>query len=138
MKISLYAAVAALALAAPAFAAGDVAKGEKEFKKCMTCHSITAADGTVIKKGGAVGPNLFGVVGRTVGSYPEFAYSEAYGETGAKGVAWTEEAIAAYVVDPVKWLKEASGDDKAKSKMTFKLPKGGEDVAAYLASVATN
>jgi cytochrome c len=135
MKISLYAAVAALALAAPAFAAGDAEKGAKEFKKCMTCHSITAPDGTVINKGGVIGPNLYGVVGRTVGTYPEFAYSDSYVAAGAAGKAWTVEDIAAYVADPLPWIKAASGDDKAKTKMTFKLPKGGEDVAAYLASV---
>ncbi|MEZ5797826.1 MAG: hypothetical protein R3D63_10335 [Paracoccaceae bacterium] len=39
------------------------------------------------------------------------------------------------MADPNAWVKEASGDDKAKSKMTFKLPKGGEDMAAYLATL---
>ena len=39
------------------------------------------------------------------------------------------------MADPSKWLKEQTGDAAAKSKMTFKLAKGGEDMAAYLASV---
>ena len=38
--------------------------------------------------------------------------------------------------DPAAWLKTTLGDDGAKSKMSFKLAKGGEDMAAYLASVA--
>ena len=43
--------------------------------------------------------------------------------------------IAAYVTDPTAWLKEQTGDDKAVTKMTFKMATGGEDVAAYLASI---
>lgn len=135
MKISLTAAtVAALVLAAPAFA-GDAAKGEKEFNKCKTCHSIIAPDGTEIVKGAKTGPNLYGVVGRTAGTYPEFKYKESIVALGASGFAWTEEDIATYVKDPGAFLKEKLDDKKAKSGMAFKLAKGGEDVAAYLASV---
>lgn len=135
MKISLTAAtVAALVLAAPAFA-GDAAVGEKEFNKCKTCHSIIAPDGTEIVKGAKTGPNLYGVVGRTAGTYPEFKYKDSIVALGATGFAWTEEDIATYVKDPGAFLKEKTDDKKAKSGMAFKLAKGGEDVAAYLASV---
>lgn len=135
MKISLTAAtVAALALAAPAFA-GDAAVGEKEFNKCKTCHSIIAPDGTEIVKGAKTGPNLYGVVGRTAGTYPEFKYKDSIVALGATGFAWTEEDIATYVKDPAAFLKEKLDDKKAKTGMAFKLAKGGEDVAAYLASV---
>ena len=128
--------IASLALvAAPAFA-GDAAKGENDFKKCKSCHAITAPDGTDIVKGGKVGPNLYGVVGRPLASVEGFAYGDGIKEAAAKGLVWDEAMIAAYVVDPTKWLEEQTGDDAAKSKMTFKLASGGEDVAAYLASVA--
>ncbi len=124
-----------LALAGTAHAAGDAAAGEKAFKKCKACHTIADGD-NVIVKGGKTGPNLFGVVGRQPGSVEGFKYSKsmvAYGETG---VVWTEELIAQFIADPKAFLKEHLGDGKAKSKMTFKLKKGSEDVAAYLASLA--
>jgi cytochrome c len=134
MKISLYVTLAAVALATPSFA-GDVANGEKEFNKCKTCHSIIAPDGTAIVKGAKIGPNLYGVVGRQAASYPDFKYKDGIIELGATGFTWSEEEIAVYVKDPTKFLKEKTGDSKAKSQMAFKLAKGGEDVAAYLASV---
>lgn len=123
--------------ASVAFAA-DPAAGEAEFKKCKACHAIVAPDGTEIQKGGKVGPNLYGVIGRAVGSDPEYAgkYGDSIVALGASGLLWDEALMAAYLADPSAWLKEKSGDAAARSKMAFKLAKGGEDVAAYLASVA--
>ena len=125
----------ALALATPALA-GDAAKGEADFKKCKACHAITADDGTEIQKGGKVGPNLFGVIGRQIGALEGFAFGASTVAAGADGTVWDEAMLAAYVADPGAWLKEKTGDTGAKSKMTFKLKEGGEDIAAYLASVA--
>ena len=128
-------ALTAAAMAAPAFA-GDPAAGEEAFKKCKACHSIIAPDGTEIQKGGRTGPNLFGVIGRGVASDPDFSYGESIAAVGATGAVWDEASLAAYVANPADYLKSALGDDAAKSRMSFKLAAGGEDVAAYLASVA--
>ena len=133
-RIPLPALAALLVLSAPALAQ-DAAKGESEFKKCKACHAIVAPDGTAIQKGGKTGPNLYGVVGRTVAS-TDFAYGDSLTTVGATGVKWDEASLVAYVADPTAWLKEATGDAGAKSKMSFKLAKGGADVVAYLASVA--
>ena len=135
MKRTLTAITLATLAAAPAFAAGDAAKGEADFKKCKACHMIVADDGTEIQKGGKTGPNLYGVVGRQVAGVADFKYGDSIVAVGAKGVIWDEAMLAAYMADPSKWLKEQTGDAAAKSKMTFKLAKGGEDMAAYLASV---
>ncbi|CUH63875.1 Cytochrome c551 [Thalassovita gelatinovora] len=133
----LLTATAVLAtLAAPVFAEGDIDKGEKAFKKCKACHTIEADDGTVIMKGGKTGPNLYGVIGRTAGTYEGFKFGNSIIAAGEAGVVWDEETLAKYTADPKEFLKEATGDGAAKSKMSFKLKKGGEDVAAYLASVA--
>ena len=135
MKISLIATLAAMAVATPVFA-GDAAKGEAEFKKCKACHMIVAPDGTEIYKGGKTGPNLYGVVGRQVGSAEGFKYKDSIVAVGATGLVWDEAELAAYMTDPKAWLIEKTGDDKAKSGMTHKQKKDQEDIAAYLASVA--
>ena len=132
--LSLLATAAAL-LAAPALAA-DPAAGENGFKKCKACHSIVAPDGTEIQKGGRTGPNLYGVIGRAIASDPDFAYGDSLAALGATGAVWDEASLAAFTANPVDYLKTALGDPAAKSKMSFKLASGGEDVAAYLASVA--
>lgn len=126
--------VLAVVLAGPAFAA-DPARGEADFKKCKSCHSITAADGTEIQKGGKTGPNLWGIIGKPVASNPDFKYGAGILAAKAAGAVWDEAAIATYLADPTAWVKTASGDDSAKSKMSFKLTAGGEDMAAYLATL---
>ena len=134
----LKSAVASFALAltvASAVQAGDAAVGATEFKKCKACHAIIAADGTEIVKGGKTGPNLFGVIGRPVASVADFKYGESILAVGASGAVWDEAMLAAYVTDPTAWLKEKTGDGAAKSKMSFKLAKGAEDMAAYLATI---
>lgn len=127
--------IAVLAMSSAALAEGDAAAGEKTFKKCTACHSIVGADGTAIVKGGKIGPNLFGVVGRAVASVADFKYGDGIKALGATGAVWDEAGIAAYVADPTAYLKDKTGDAAAKSMMAFKLPKGGEDVAAYLATM---
>lgn len=126
----------ALAFASPALAA-DPAKGEETFKKCKSCHSIIAPDGTEVQKGGKTGPNLYGVVGRAVASAPDFKYGEGMLEVNAKGVIWDEAQITAYLADPTAWVKATTGDDAAKSKMSFKLPdaEAAADMAAYLGTL---
>jgi len=136
MKFTTFTALATLVLATPVLAEGDAAKGESDFKKCKACHAIIAADGTEIVKGGKTGPNLYGVVGRAGAGEADYKYGDSILAVGAAGAVWDETELAAYLVDPAAWLKDKTGDDGAKSKMTFKLAKGGEDIVAYLASVA--
>lgn len=134
-KISLTSGLLLSLLAAPAFAEGDAQEGEANFKKCKACHSVISDDGTVLQKGGNSGPNLYGVIGRQIGSLEGFTYGESTVAVGADGTVWTEEMFADYVANPAAWLKEKLNDPAAKSKMGFKLAKGGDDLAAYLASV---
>ena len=122
--------------AVPALAEGDAEAGAKTFNKCKSCHSIVSPDGEAIVKGGKTGPNLYGVVGRTAGTYEGFKYGDSIVAAGEKGLTWDEEHFVTYVQDPKGFLKDYLGETSAKSKMTFKLKSGGEDVFAYLQSVS--
>ena len=75
---------------------GDIASGEKIFKKCAACHSII--------KGGknAIGPALYNVVGRKVGSVEDYKYSKAL---AAYEKEWTLEELNGYLTKPAKWIK---------------------------------
>ncbi|SEK63300.1 c-type cytochrome [Pacificibacter marinus] len=128
-----FALTAAALLATSSAYAGDADAGEKDFKRCKACHTISNGD-EVIFKGGKTGPNLYGVVGRTAGTQADFTkYGDDLVAAGAAGLVWTQELLVDYVKDPKGFLS-AQLDTSAKSKMSFKM-KDGEDVAAYLASV---
>ena len=77
-------------------AMGDIASGEKIFKKCAACHSII--------KGGknAIGPALYNVVGRKVGAVEDYKYSKAL---AAYEKEWTLEELNGYLTKPAKWIK---------------------------------
>lgn len=121
-------AVAAATLfvtAARAETAGDVAKGEKAFKKCAACHAV-GADAK-----NKVGPVLNGIVGRPAASIADFAYSDAMKAKAAEGLVWTEEEIGHFIENPKAFVPG--------TKMSFAgLRKDDEraDVIAYLATFA--
>ena len=75
---------------------GDVASGEKIFKKCAACHSIV--------KGGKnkIGPALYNVVGRKVGAVSDYKYSKAL---AGYEKSWTFEELNGYLIKPAKWIK---------------------------------
>lgn len=133
-KLRILTALAALAVASPAFAEGDIEKGETTFKKCKSCHMIANGD-EVLFKGGKTGPNLYGLIGNVMGSQEGFKYGSGLIAANEAGLKWDEASLAAYVADPKSYLKEVTGDSGIKTKMTYKLKKGGEDVAAFLATM---
>ena len=77
-------------------AMGDIAVGEKVFKKCAACHSIV--------KGGKnnIGPALYNVVGRKIGVVSDYKYSKALSGYGKE---WTFEELNGYLIKPAKWIK---------------------------------
>ena len=78
-------------------ALGDVASGEKIFKKCAACHSIN--------KGGKnkIGPALYNVVGRAVGGVDDYKYSKTLASYGKE---WTFEELNGFLKKPASYLKE--------------------------------
>lgn len=136
MKLTIAIAFVVAGLSSAAYAQGDVAKGEKTFKKCKACHAIVATDGTKIVKGGRTGPNLYGIIGKTAGTVEGFKYGADLVAAGAAGLVWDEESFVSYVQDPKAFLAANLDKASARSKMSFRLKKGMEDVYAYLGSVA--
>ena len=77
-------------------AMGDIAHGEKVFKKCAACHSI-------VKEGkNNIGPALYNVVGRQIGVVNDYKYSKALLGYGKE---WTFEELNGYLTKPSKWIK---------------------------------
>ena len=77
-------------------AMGDVALGEKIFKKCAACHSIV--------KGGKnkIGPALYNVVERKIGEVSGYKYSKAL---AAYDKNWTFEELNGFLKKPAKYIK---------------------------------
>ena len=77
-------------------ALGDLASGEKIFKKCASCHSIN--------KGGKnkIGPALYNVVGRAVGGVDGYKYSKTLASYDKE---WTFEELNGFLQKPASYLK---------------------------------
>ena len=93
-------------------------QGEQSAKVCLTCHNLGKGQGN------KVGPDLYGVVGRAVGSEAGFNYSSAL---KAKGGTWTFDALNPWLANP---RKDVSG-----TLMTFggvPSEKQRADIIAYL------
>ena len=96
-------------------ALGDVEKGEKIFKKCAACHSI-------VKNGGnKIGPALYNVVGREVGSLSDYKYSKALLKYTKE---WTFEELNGYLKKPTTYIKG--------TKMAFAGLRKEEDRASVI------
>ncbi|MEY8843004.1 cytochrome c family protein, partial [Cribrihabitans sp. XS_ASV171] len=122
MKLTIVAAFAAVTTAGTVFAqeapSGDAEAGEKVFRQCRSCHMITDAEGNDIQKGGKTGPNLYGVVGRTAGTYEDFRYSDDMVAAGEAGLVWNEADFVTYVQDATEFLRAYLDDSSARGKMT--------------------
>lgn len=139
-------AAAFAVLAAPAFAdghaatIGDAAAGEEQFnRQCVACHVVADASGEVLAGRNAnVGPNLYGIAGRVIGSDEGFRYGDSIVALGESGAVWTEEAFVGYVQDPTGWLRETLEDRRARGKMAYQVRQEDQayDIFAYLATFA--
>jgi cytochrome c len=98
----------------------DAAAGEGEFRPCAACHKLVAGEN-------AVGPYLYGVVGRPVDTATGYAYSGALEKVVD---VWTPEHLNGFLTNP--------GAYAPGTKMNFKGISKVEDRAnliAYLDSL---
>ena len=97
------------------FASTNASEGEKIFKKCAACHSIS--------KGGSnkIGPALWGVLDREAGSVPGYKYSKAMAAHGKK---WSFDEMNGFLKKPKEWI---SG-----TKMSFAGLKKDKERAAVI------
>ena len=112
------------AFAAPAFAEGDVTKGEKVFKKCAACHATEAAGAQ------KAGPHLEAIVGRKTAGVEGYTYSAKMRALGDEGHVWSAEELAKFLENPKAMVPG--------TKMSFAgLKKEDERVnlVAYLATL---
>ena len=77
-------------------AMGNIAHGEKVFKKCSACH--------IVAKGGKnkIGPALYGIVGKASAISEGYSYSKAL---KAHGKSWGFEELNAYLLKPQSYIK---------------------------------
>ncbi len=97
------------------FASTSAEQGAKVFKKCAACHSISEGGGNKI------GPALWGVLERPVGSVPDYKYSKAMAAYGKK---WSVEEMNGFLLNPKDWIKG--------TKMSYAGLKKAEDRAAVI------
>ena len=77
-------------------AMGNLDHGKKIFKKCAACHSIAQGGGNKI------GPALYNVVGRPVGSISDYKYSKSLISYDKE---WTFEELNGFLIKPSTWIK---------------------------------
>jgi len=105
-------------------ASASAEHGAQIAKQCQICHNLEEGQGPKI------GPDLYGVVDRTVASVAGFNYTPAL---KAKGGKWTFAALNKWLTDP--------RTDVPGTAMTFAgLPseKQRADVIAYLDTLSKN
>jgi len=98
----------------------DAAKGEAVFKKCAACHNADPGGAN------ALGPALFGTMGKPLAHHPAFAYSDALKGVGG---TWDWDKMSAWLSNPKKF---APG-----TKMTFaglSNPQDRADIMLFLNS----
>ena len=96
-------------------AMGDIATGEKVFKKCKSCHSIKQGGGNKI------GPALWNVMFRKVGGITDYKYSKALTSYGKE---WSWEEMNGFLIKPSKWIPN--------NKMGFAGIKSEKDRASVI------
>lgn len=89
--------------------------GARLFTPCRACHSLDPAERSL------PGPNLNGVVGRTVGGDAAFDYSPVLRKARADGLRWDAARLESFLADPAEmfpglWMSMRGIEDAAERK----------------------
>ena len=68
----------------------SLTSGEQLFFVCESCHSLNE-----VGRGYKIGPNLYGILGRSAASREDYDFSE---ELKQSGIIWTRESLIAWIV----------------------------------------
>ena len=117
---------------------GDVEAGAEQFRRqCVACHVVADSTGEVLAgRNAKVGPNLYGIAGREIGSYAGYRYGDSILEVGVTGAIWTEDRFINFVQNPTNWLRETLESRRARAKMAYQVRNEGQayNIFAYLAT----
>jgi cytochrome c len=73
----------------------DNRRGELLSLACQACHTLTESGSH------QVGPNLYGIFGRSAGQSPGFDYTSALRESG---IVWSPSELDRWLADPAGFL----------------------------------
>jgi cytochrome c len=102
-------------------AAGDAKAGAAVYKRCAVCHTSDKGGGD------ALGPNLFGIVGRKAATRTGYAYS---GPLQKAAIVWNEANLIKWAAGPARMVP---GTKMAFPGITSK--KQQADLVAYLGTL---
>ena len=89
--------------------------GAQAFTPCRACHSLDPAERNL------PGPNLSGVVGRTIGGDAAFDYSPVLRKARDEGLRWDTRRLEAFLADPAAmfpglWMSMRGIEDAAERR----------------------
>jgi cytochrome c len=94
--------------------------GAQAFTPCRACHSLDPAERNL------PGPNLSGVVGRTIGGDAAFDYSPVLRKAREDGLRWDAKRLDAFLADPAAmfpglWMSMRGIDDTAERQALLRF-----------------
>jgi len=95
--------------------------GKGAFRQCSSCHQVGP------KATNRTGPQLNGILDRTIGSADGFRYSNVFKDAAEAGDVWTADALAAFLADPRGAMPG--------TKMAFRGVRNEGDTAAIIAYI---
>lgn len=95
--------------------------GQGAFRQCSSCHEV-GADAT-----NRTGPQLNGLLGRTIGGVDGYRYSGTFQDAASAGDVWTAEELRAFLIDPRGAMPG--------TKMAFRGVRNEGDIDALIAYI---